>query len=60
MPVDTTLRHTDKNLKLSTDVMHIDGQLFLVSVADQLNLTLQSKIESESRTALGLALQGQL
>jgi hypothetical protein len=40
--------------------MHIDGQLFLVSVADQLNLTLQSKIESESRTALGLALQGQL
>jgi hypothetical protein len=60
MPVDTTLRHTDKNLKLSTDVMHVDGQLFLVSVADPLNLMLQSKIESESRTTLGLALQGHL
>jgi hypothetical protein len=60
MPVDTTLRHRDKNLKLSTDVMHVDGQMFLISVADPLNLTLQSKIESESRTALGLALQGHL
>jgi hypothetical protein len=60
MPVDSTLRHTVKNLKLSTDVMHVDGQLFLVSVVDPLNLTLQSKIESESRTALGLALQGHL
>jgi hypothetical protein len=60
MPVDTALRHTDKNLKLSTDVMHVDGQLFLVSVADPLNLMLQSKVESESRTALGLVLQSHL
>jgi hypothetical protein len=60
MPVDNTLRHADKDLKLSTDVMHVDGQLFLVSVADPLNLTLQSKVENESRTALGLALQGHL
>jgi hypothetical protein len=60
MPVDFTLRYTDKNLKLSMDVMHVDGQLFQVSVVDPLNLTLQSKVENESQTTLGLALQGHL
>jgi hypothetical protein len=40
--------------------MHIDGHMFLISVAAPLQLTLQSHIENESRTSLGMALQGQL
>jgi hypothetical protein len=49
-----------KTLKLYADVMHIDTKKFLVSVADPLNLTLQSVIAGESRQELGMALQGQL
>ena len=60
MPVDFTLRHTDKNLKLYTDVMHLDREMFLISEVDPINLTLQSKIERESKQELGLGLQGQL
>jgi hypothetical protein len=59
-PVDHTLRHADKNLKLYADVMHVDREKFLVSVADPLNLTLQSLVENESRNALGLGLQSHL
>ncbi len=59
-PVDHTLRHADKNLKLYTDVMHVDREKFLVSVADPLNLMLQSLVENESRNALGLGLQSHL
>ncbi len=47
-------------MKVYADVMHIVGKKFLVSMSDPLNLTLQSKIDNESRTTLGLALQGQL
>jgi hypothetical protein len=60
MQVDPTLRSTTKNLKLYADVMHIDTKKFLVSVANPLNLTLQSVIAGESRQELGMALQGQL
>jgi hypothetical protein len=60
VPVDHTLQYVDKNLKLYTDVMHIDYKMFLVSVVDPLNLTLQCKIERESRQDLGMGLQGQL
>jgi hypothetical protein len=58
--VDPTLRTTTKTLKLYADVMHIDTKKFLVSVADPLNLTLQSVIVGESKQELGMALQGQL
>jgi hypothetical protein len=58
--VDPTLRSTMKLLKMYADVMHIDIKKFLVSVADPLNLTLQSVISGESRQELGMALQGQL
>jgi hypothetical protein len=58
--VDPALRSTMKTLKLYADVMHIDTKKFLVSVADPLNLTLQSVIAGESRQELGMALQGQL
>ena len=54
------LRYVDKNLKLYADVMHIDYEMFLVSVVDPLNLTLQCKIEQESQRDLDMGLQGQL
>jgi hypothetical protein len=50
----------DKNLKVSADVMQVDREMFLVSVADLLNLTLQCKVENESQSVLGLGLQGHL
>jgi len=59
-PVDHMLRYIDKNLKLYADVMHIDYEMFLVSVVDPLNLTLQCKIEQESQRDLDMGLQGQL
>ncbi len=40
--------------------MHIDGYMFLISVTNPLNLTLQTKIQSESRLELGMALQGHM
>jgi hypothetical protein len=60
VPVDVTLRSIMKDLKVYSDVMHVDSQCFLVSVSDPLNLMMQSKIENESRTELGLAMQRQL
>jgi hypothetical protein len=42
------------------DVMHIDGHMFLVSVTDPLNLTLQTKVMSENKLELGMALQGHM
>jgi hypothetical protein len=58
--VDLSLRSTDKRLRLSVDVMHIDGSMFMVTVTDPLNLTLQTKITSENRLELGMALQGHM
>jgi hypothetical protein len=40
--------------------MHVDTKKFFVTVSDPLNLTLQCKVENESRMSLGMALQGQL
>ncbi len=45
---------------MHADVMHIDSEMFLVSVLEPLNLTLQFKIENESRMSLVMGLQGQL
>jgi hypothetical protein len=59
-PVDHTLHYIDKNLKLYTDVMHLDREMFLISAVDPTNLMLQSKIEKESKQELGLGLQGQM
>jgi hypothetical protein len=42
------------------DVMHLEGNMFLVTVAHPLNLTMQCCIENEGRMALGMALQEQL
>jgi hypothetical protein len=40
--------------------MHIDTKMFLISVTDPLNLTLQAGINSENRLELGMALQGHM
>ncbi len=58
--VDPALRSVEKTLKVYADIMHIDTMKFLESVADPLHLTLQSQLESEAHTPLGMALQGQL
>jgi len=58
--VDLRLRSTDKNQCMYADVMHLEGNMFLVTVADPLNLTMQCFIENEGRMALRMALQGQL
>ncbi len=50
----------EKKQTLYTDVMHIDGSKFLVTVCEPLQLTLQCKIERETQQVLGMALQGQL
>jgi len=60
MSVVNMLRHTDKNLKIYMDIMHVGKEIFLVSVPDPLNLALQYKIENESRNMMGLGLQGHL
>jgi hypothetical protein len=58
--VDEALKSVQKTQKLYVDVMHVDTKMFLVSVAEPLNLTLQCKVENESRMPLGMGLQGQL
>jgi hypothetical protein len=60
MKVNVSRRSVDKSLRLSTDVMHIDGDMFLISVTEPLNLMLESHIENEGKLALGMGLQGQL
>jgi hypothetical protein len=57
---DPTLRSVSKTLSMYVDVMHVDTKKFMESVADPLNLTLQSCVASESRQDLGMVLQGQL
>jgi hypothetical protein len=54
------LRSYNKQQTMYTDVMHIDGKGFLITVTEPLNLTLQSLFENESRTSLWLVLQDQI
>ncbi len=58
--VDLELRSTQKKLRLFSDVMHIDGSMFLITATDPLNLTLQCRVNSESRLDLGMVLQGHM
>jgi hypothetical protein len=54
--VDKELMHMDKHLSVNTE----DKEIFLVSIVDVLNLTLQRKVENESQNILGLGSQGHL
>jgi hypothetical protein len=58
--IEDDLVLADKRLTLYTDVMHIEGQRFLVTVCDPLQLTLQVCVERESQNVLGPNLQGQI
>ena len=54
------LQGSEKDLTLYSDVMHIDDTLYLITVCDPLNLTLQTSVDKETAEVLGLALQGHL
>ena len=56
----STKMSVEKVQELHSDVMHLEGSVFLVSTTDSLNLLMQNKIENEKTTHLGLALQEQL
>jgi len=58
--IDQNIVMKEKRQALTADVMHIDGQIFLVTTSEPLQLTLQCPIINESQNQLGLALQGQL
>ena len=58
--VDDDLVMDAKKQTLYSDVMHVDGVKFLVTVCEPLQLTMQCKIERETQGVLGPALQGQL
>jgi hypothetical protein len=58
--VDDGLVLEEKKLTLYTDMMHVDGQRFLVTVCDPLQLTPQVNVERELQNVLGPALQGQI
>ncbi len=60
MPVDPTAVMQEKLQVLYTDVMHIDGHKFLVSVVEPLQLTIQAHLQNETATQLGLGIQGHL
>jgi len=53
--IDQNIVMTEKRQALTADVMHIDGQIFLVTTSEPLQLTLQCPIINESQNQLGLA-----
>jgi hypothetical protein len=58
--IDDSLVLDEKKQLMYTDVVHIDGNKFLITVCEPLQLTLQCKIERERQNQLGMTLQGQL
>jgi len=50
----------EKKQVLHIDVMHLDGQHFLITVCEPLQLVIQSPIERETALVLGNALQNQI
>jgi hypothetical protein len=57
---DNNLLMDQKKQVLHTDVMHVDGQHFLVTVCEPLQLVLQCPVERETALVLGTALQNQI
>ncbi len=60
IPIDPQVIMREKHQELHTDVMHVDGNRYLISVADPLQLTMQAYLENETADQLGLGLQGHL
>jgi hypothetical protein len=57
---EPALRDNSKDQVLYTDVMHIDENMFLISVCEPLQLTLQTHVLNESAATLGIALQSHI
>jgi hypothetical protein len=55
--IDPTAMMKEKVQALYTDVMHLVGQKFLVSVVEPLQLTIQAPVQNETANQLGLGLQ---
>jgi len=49
MKIDVGLKSVLKSLHVYMDVMYVDGKMFMVSMAEPLNLMLQSKVENKTR-----------
>jgi hypothetical protein len=58
--VNDALLSENKSQCIYCEVMHVDGKKFLISVTDLLQLTLQSRLASEGKMSLGMALQNNL
>jgi hypothetical protein len=58
--VDESLVLDEKKQVLYSDVMHINSNKFLITVCKLLQLVMQCRIERESQSKLGFALQEQL
>ena len=50
----------EKKQVLYSDVMHLEGQSFLITVCEQLQLVLQCPVEQETALVFGNALQNQI
>jgi len=57
---DPGIKEERKIQKMTSDVMHVNEEAFLVSVASPLELTISSHLTSQSKSKLGEALQAQL
>lgn len=60
MPIDPLAVMREKHQELHTHVMNLDGNNYLVSVVEPLQLTIQAHLENETSDQLGLGLQGHL
>jgi hypothetical protein len=58
--IDRELIMEEKSQILYSDVMNIDGNKFLITTSDPLQLTQQCHVSSESANQLGLGLQGHI
>ena len=60
LPTDDSIKMDEVKQQLYTDVMHVMGAKFLISVAEPLHVTLCTPVDRESTHELGTALQEHL
>jgi hypothetical protein len=58
--IDVGLKEERKLQKLASNLMHVNGETFLMSVASLLKLIINSHVTSQSKTKLGEAIQAQI
>jgi hypothetical protein len=57
---DESLVLDEKKQTLYTDIMHLDGEKFMVTACEPLQLTIQYHVEREMQNVFGMNVQGQL